>query len=144
MLVQGIQRPVRRVLRLVERTISAGGQQLIVAEHELDGWTTTLPRRIGAQQIVDLYADHGTHEHLQVRAAPSPPPSRGSRQVAEPNFLRAAHVRIEPQADLAMPDVADGNADAQFAAIRLGAGGLEHAGSEHAEFELADTALHAQ
>ena len=62
--VEGIQRPVRRVLRLAERTISASGQHLIVPEYELDGWTSTLPQSIGAQQIIDLYADHGTHEQF--------------------------------------------------------------------------------
>ena len=62
--VAGTARPVRRVLRLVECTIGAGGQHLIVPEHELDGWTTTLPTHIGAQQVIDLYADHGTHEQF--------------------------------------------------------------------------------
>jgi len=62
--VNGIQRPVRRVLRLVERTISAAGQHLIIPEIELDGWTTTLPRSVSAQQVIDLYADHGTHEQF--------------------------------------------------------------------------------
>ena len=62
--VEGIQRPVRRVLRLAERTISASGQHLIEPEYELDGWTSTLPQSIGAQQIIDLYADHGTHEQF--------------------------------------------------------------------------------
>jgi len=62
--IQGISRPVRRVLRLAERTISASGQHLIVPEYELDGWTTTLAQRIGVQQIIDLYADHGTHEQF--------------------------------------------------------------------------------
>jgi len=67
--VEGIQRPVRRVLRLAERTISASGQHLIVPEYELDGWTSTLPQSIGPQQIVDLYADHGTHEqfHAEIK-----------------------------------------------------------------------------
>ena len=40
--VQGVKRPVRRVLRLTERTIQADGQHLILPEYELDGWTTTL------------------------------------------------------------------------------------------------------
>lgn len=62
--IEGISRPVRRVLRLVERTISAAGQHLIVPEVELDGWTTTLPPQLGPQQIIDLYADHGTHEQF--------------------------------------------------------------------------------
>ncbi len=62
--VAGVVRPVRRVLRLIERTISAGGQHLIVPEYELDGWTTTLPGRMGPEQIIALYADHGTHEQF--------------------------------------------------------------------------------
>ncbi len=62
--VPGIERPVRRVLRLVERTVGAAGQHLIMPEHELDGWTTTLPAHIGAQQVIELYADHGTHEQF--------------------------------------------------------------------------------
>jgi hypothetical protein len=62
--IPGIERPVRRVLRLVERTIGAAGQHLIMPEHELDGWTTTLPAQLGAQQVIDLYADHGTHEQF--------------------------------------------------------------------------------
>ncbi len=45
--VAGVERPVRRVLRLIERTIAGGGQHLIVPEYELDGWTTTLPAGMG-------------------------------------------------------------------------------------------------
>jgi hypothetical protein len=62
--VPGVQRPVRRVLRLVERTIGSRGQHLILPEYELDGWTTTLPSSLDAEQIVALYADHGTHEQF--------------------------------------------------------------------------------
>src|SRR5258707_11101762 len=43
-----------------------------------------------------------------------------------------------------MPDVANRHADAQLTAPRLGAGGVEHAGPQHAELELADAALHAE
>lgn len=60
----GVTRPVRRVLRLVERTIGSRGQHLILPEYELDGWTTSLPERIDAQQVIALYADHGTHEQF--------------------------------------------------------------------------------
>lgn len=59
-----IERPVRRVLRLIERTIGSRGQHLILPEYELDGWTTTLPERLDARQIIALYADHGTHEQF--------------------------------------------------------------------------------
>ena len=49
------------MLQLIERTIGAGGQHLIVPECELDGWTSSPPERINAQQVMALYADHGTH-----------------------------------------------------------------------------------
>ena len=62
--VPGVQRSVRRVLRLVERTIGSRGQHLILPEYELDGWTTTLPASLDAQTIIALYADHGTHEQF--------------------------------------------------------------------------------
>ena len=63
--VVGVQRPVRRVLRLIERTIDAKGQVLIVPDYTLEGWTTTLPKeQFDAQTIIDLYADHGTHEQF--------------------------------------------------------------------------------
>jgi hypothetical protein len=62
--VSGVQRPVRRVLRLIERTIGSRGQHLILPEYELDGWTTTLPEELEAAQIIALYADHGTHEQF--------------------------------------------------------------------------------
>ena len=63
--IEGIARPVRRVLRLTERTIGAGGQHLILPEYELDGWTTTLPRKqFDSEQIIALYAGHGTHEQF--------------------------------------------------------------------------------
>lgn len=63
--VEGIERPVRRVLRLIERTIDAGGQHLIQPQYVLEGWTTTLgAERFGAADIIALYADHGTHEQF--------------------------------------------------------------------------------
>ena len=62
--VPGVQRTVRRVLRLIERTIGSQGQHLILPEYELDGWTTSLPSSLDAQQIIALYADHGTHEQF--------------------------------------------------------------------------------
>ena len=64
MRIAGVRRPVRRVLRLIERTIGSRGQHLILPEVELEGWTTTLPARIDAQQVIALYADHGTHEQF--------------------------------------------------------------------------------
>jgi hypothetical protein len=62
--VEGIARPVRRVLRLMERTIDAKGQVLIEPMLTLEGWTTSLPDSFSAADIIALYADHGTHEQF--------------------------------------------------------------------------------
>ena len=62
---QGSARPVRRVLRLIERTIDRHGQALLVPELTLEGWTTSLPQaKFSALEIIALYADHGTHEQF--------------------------------------------------------------------------------
>jgi len=63
--IEGISRPSRRVLRLVERSIDRHGQQLIVPEIDLEGWSTSLSaEQFSAEQIIALYADHGTHEQF--------------------------------------------------------------------------------
>jgi len=63
--IEGIERPLRRVLRLTERTIDAKGQLLIEPKLTLDGWTTSLgAKQFDAKAIIALYADHGTHEQF--------------------------------------------------------------------------------
>jgi hypothetical protein len=62
--VAGFTMPLRRILRLTERTIDARGQHLLVPEVQLDGWTTSLPERFDAEALIALYADHGTHEQF--------------------------------------------------------------------------------
>lgn len=63
--IEGIGRPLRRVLRLVERDIDCRGQHLIVPEVALEGWTTSLSaKQFNADKIIALYADHGTHEQI--------------------------------------------------------------------------------
>ena len=63
--IAGVDRPVRRVLRLIERTIDARGQMLLAPDYTLEGWTTTLAQdAFDAQAIIGLYADHGTHEQF--------------------------------------------------------------------------------
>lgn len=56
--------PVRRVYRLTERTIDKHGNTLLLPEYVLEGWTTTLPEKFGASEIIALYCDHATHEQF--------------------------------------------------------------------------------
>ena len=63
--IEGVERPLRRVLRLIERTIDATGQLLIEPRLTLEGWSTSLRgRQFDAKAIIALYADHGTHEQF--------------------------------------------------------------------------------
>lgn len=62
--VGGPNTPVRRVLRLTERTIDKHGRALLLPEYVLEGWTTTLPGRFDAQEVIALYRDHATHEQF--------------------------------------------------------------------------------
>lgn len=63
--IKGIERPLRRVLRLTERTIDAQGQLLIESKLTLDGWSTSLSaKQFDANAIIALYAAHGTHEQF--------------------------------------------------------------------------------
>ena len=55
---------VRRIYRLTERTIDKRGQQMLLPEYALEGWSTTLPETFEAPQVIALYADHGTHEQF--------------------------------------------------------------------------------
>ncbi len=68
--IEGIERHVRRVLRLIERRIDKRSQVLLVPELTLEGWTTSLPDSLNAQDIIALCADHGTHEqfHCEFKA----------------------------------------------------------------------------
>jgi len=54
----------RRVYRLTERTIDKRGQQMLLPEYVLEGWSTTLPERFTPEQVIALYEDHGTHEQF--------------------------------------------------------------------------------
>ena len=62
--IEGTLRPVRRALRLIERTIDKHGQVLIEPQLTLEGWTTSLGVQFGVAQLIALYADHGTHEQF--------------------------------------------------------------------------------
>src|SRR5690242_15635913 len=83
-----------------------------------------------------------TPEHRQQHLAGAAELAKAGKD--QPDDLLYSAVRIETEANLAMPDVADRHADPQFAAARLGAGGVEHAGPQYAELKLADAAFHAE
>jgi hypothetical protein len=51
---------IRRVMRVIERTIDKHAQALLVPEIELQGWWTSLD--LAPEEIIALYADHGTSE----------------------------------------------------------------------------------
>jgi len=53
---------LRRVYRVIERTIDRPGQRLLLPQWSVDGWETSLS--VGAGQVIALYADHGTHEQF--------------------------------------------------------------------------------
>lgn len=55
---------LRRIYRLSERTIDRHGQKMLLPEYVLEGWSTTLPDTFSPEQVIALYADHGTHEQF--------------------------------------------------------------------------------
>jgi hypothetical protein len=55
---------LRRIHRLIERTLHVQGQALLVPELEYDFWETTLPASYRPIQVIRLYEDHGTHEQF--------------------------------------------------------------------------------
>jgi hypothetical protein len=58
------QLAARRVYRLTERTIDRQGQPLLLPHYVLEGWSTSLPDSFTPEQVIALYADHGTHEQF--------------------------------------------------------------------------------
>ena len=65
---QKTKRTFRLVVRVTERTISKKGQCFLLPEVELEGWWTSLD--LPADEIVDLYRHHGTHEqfHSEIKS----------------------------------------------------------------------------
>lgn len=59
---KGYEYTLRRVMRVTERTIDRYGQALLVPEVELEGWWTSLD--LAPEQVIALYADHGTSEQF--------------------------------------------------------------------------------
>jgi hypothetical protein len=59
----GYTYPLRRVMRVIERTIDQRGQHLLVPDIAIEGWWTSL-LWCDAQTVIALYADHGTSEQF--------------------------------------------------------------------------------
>lgn len=55
----------RVVVEAIRRTVTADGQALLLPELEINTfWTSLKPSRVTAQQVVELYHDHGTSEQF--------------------------------------------------------------------------------
>jgi hypothetical protein len=54
----------RQVLRFIERTIDKHGNGLLIPDQEIDAWFTNLPDSYTEQEVIALYADHGTSEQF--------------------------------------------------------------------------------
>lgn len=59
---EGTEYTLYRHFRLTERTIDRRGQRLLIPEWEIEGWETSL--NLPSDQVIALYADHGTHEQF--------------------------------------------------------------------------------
>ena len=60
----------RVIFQVVERTIAADGQRLLVPEIDIETWWTSLgPRTASAEDVIELYHQHGTSEqfHSEVK-----------------------------------------------------------------------------
>ena len=58
-------RAQRVVFQVVQRTIAADGQRLLVPEVEIDTWWTSLgPYTASAEEVIELYHRHGTSEQF--------------------------------------------------------------------------------
>ena len=50
--------------RATERTIDKHGPTLLLPAYVLQGWTTTLPEKFSAAEVIALHCDHATHEQF--------------------------------------------------------------------------------
>ena len=58
----GFDYDLRRVMRVIERTIDKHGQHLLIPDIEIDGWWTSL--ELDEETIIARYADHATSEQF--------------------------------------------------------------------------------
>jgi hypothetical protein len=58
-------RTQRVIFQVVQRTIAADGQRLLVPEIDIETWWTSLgPRTASAEEVIELYHQHGTSEQF--------------------------------------------------------------------------------
>ena len=60
--LDGYEYRLRRVMRVIERTIDKHGQHLLIPDIEIEGWWTSL--EFDEETIIALYADHATSEQF--------------------------------------------------------------------------------
>ena len=58
----GKEYTLKRVMRLIERTIGRDGQRLVLPEIEIEGWWFSVNE--SAETVIALYNDHGTSEQF--------------------------------------------------------------------------------
>ena len=54
----------REVVCLIEQSLEKNGQKLLFPKRTVYAWRTNLPDEFDAQEVVDLYKDHGTSEQF--------------------------------------------------------------------------------
>jgi hypothetical protein len=66
--MKGEERTIRKVFKVIERTISRDGQIFLIPEYEFETYWTTLD--VPAHVVVSLYHDHGTCEqfHSEIKS----------------------------------------------------------------------------
>ncbi|WP_437177587.1 transposase, partial [Heyndrickxia coagulans] len=66
--VKGEERTIRKVFKVIERSISRDGQIFLIPEYEFETYWTTLD--VPAHVVVSLYHDHGTCEqfHSEIKS----------------------------------------------------------------------------
>ncbi len=60
--LDGYEYPLRRVMRVIERTIDKHGQHLLIPDIEIEGWWSSL--EFDDEAIIALYADYATSEQF--------------------------------------------------------------------------------
>ena len=60
--MEGAEYTLFRRFRLTERTIVRRGQRLLTPEWEIEGRESSL--HLPSAEVIELYADHGTHEQF--------------------------------------------------------------------------------